>query len=167
MLVAMGRTDDALKAYDEWVKIEPGPVSYAWRGWYRFDQEQFDLANADLKQALSYDAAYWLPYNLQGWVAAYSRQYEAAVPLFTAAIEREPRAGTAYWGRAIALRDTKHTDEAIKDAIKAFSVDRKFLDGKVGTLTKLGYLVLPKDGGDRMPAVHDAAQACMLDEKCW
>ena len=167
MLVAMGRTDEALEAYDEWVKIEPGPVSFTWRGWFKFDQEEFDQANADLKQAASYDPAYWLPYNLQGWVAAYSRQYESAVPLFTAAIERQSDAATAYWGRAIALRELKRTDEATKDAVTALTVDRKFLDSKVGMLTKLGYLHLPKDGSDRMPAVRDAAQACMLDEKCW
>jgi tetratricopeptide (TPR) repeat protein len=167
MLVAMGRNDEALKAYDERVKIEPSAVSYAERGAFYFDQEQYDLASSDLKKAISYDPTFWFPYNVQGWVAAYSRRYETAVPLFTDAIDREPGAGTSYWGRAIALREIKRTDDAINDAIKALTVDRKFFNEKAGALAELGYLVPPRDRGDRLAAVRDAARACMMDEKCW
>jgi tetratricopeptide (TPR) repeat protein len=167
MFVSMGREDDAIKAFDAWVNVEPGPVSYTWRGWFYLDRNRFDLARADLEKASSYDANFWLPYNLQGWVACYRRDYAAAVPLFTAAIERRHNAGTSYWGRSIALRELKRTDEATKDALTAVSVDSNFLDRKIKTLTQLGYLQLPKDGGDRMPAVRDAVTACMLDERCW
>lgn len=168
MLESMGRFPEALKAFDDFVQTDPGPFSYGWRGWYYFNRDNFDLAKADLDKALSYDPDFWILHNLEGQVYLYKQEYERAIASFDRSLALKPdQPGSSYWSRALALRALHRTDEAKKDALKAFSEDPGFLRRKGKTLTRLGYLQSPANDTDVHAAVRDAVDACMLDEKCW
>jgi len=168
LLESMGRFQEALAAFDDFVQIEPGAVSYGWRGWFYFNRDKFDLAGADLDKALSYDPNFWILHNLKGQVYLYKGEYERAVASFDRSLALGPdRSGSSYWSRALALRALHRADEARKDAIKAFSEDPDFLRRKMRTFVKLGYLQPPAKDTDAMAAVRDAVEACMVDEKCW
>lgn len=167
LLDAMGRHDDAERAFNDFVKVEPGPVSYGWRGWHFFDRSQFDRAQADLKVALSYDEAFWILHNLQGQVYNYTDHYESAIKSFTRSLELEPNSGSSLWGRALALRELHRIEEATKDALAAVSADGGFLQRKLGSLAERGYLQVADNQRIEMPAVEDAVRACMLDIKCF
>ncbi|HEY0301620.1 MAG TPA: tetratricopeptide repeat protein [Rhizomicrobium sp.] len=167
LLDAMGRHDDAERAFNDFVKVEPGPVSYGWRGWHFFDRSQFDRAQADLVVALSYDEKFWILHNLQGQVYNYTDRYDSAIASFTRSLELEPKSGSSLWGRALALRELHRTAEATKDSLAAIAADRDFLQRKLGSLTKLGYLQVARNERVDMPAVQDAVRACMLDMKCF
>lgn len=168
MFEAMGRYEDSIKALNDLVRTDPGAVSYGWRGWYYHNRDQFDLALADLEKALSYDPHLAILYNLKGQVYLYTKDYERAVAAFTRSIElRIDPPGSSYWSRALALRALHRTDEALKDAQTAVSVDCCFLFDKSKTLIKLGYLQPVTANSDVASAVRDAVHACMLDEQCW
>jgi tetratricopeptide (TPR) repeat protein len=167
MLQSMGRYPEAEKAYNDFVAVEPGLVSYGWRAWYRFDRSQFELAQADLDKAMAYDDKFYLLHSLQGQVYLYTKQYERAVPAFTRALELLPDSGALLWSRSLALRELQRNDEAIKDALKAVSIDRDFLGRKMKRFADLGYLQPGANEKDMRAAVRDAVQACMLDKRCW
>lgn len=168
MLEALGRFPDALEAFDNFIQTDPGPFSYGWRGWYYLNRGNFDPAKADLDKAISYDPNFWILHNLLGQVYLYKQEYEHAVASFDRSLTLKPdHSGSSYWSRALALRALHRTDEARKDAFKAFSEDPDFLGQKEKTFVRLGYLQPPADDTDMKAAVRDAVQACMLDEKCW
>ena len=167
LLEKMGRYDDSERAASELVELEPGPVSFAWRGFVYLGRSQFEKAQADADRALSYHDGFWLPHSLQGHIFLYTRQYEPAVESFTQAIGSFPESGKNYWGRAIALRALKRFEDATNDALKAVEIDGAFANQIVGKLTKLGYLNVGAQENDLVPAERDAVRACMLDERCW
>jgi hypothetical protein len=70
------------------------------------------------------------------------------------------------WWHAMTLRLLGRSDEAAEEAVMAFRVDPGFMFGKVRTLQKLGLLPTVSSDSDQMPAIYDAARACMLDERC-
>jgi tetratricopeptide (TPR) repeat protein len=168
MLQSMGRLPEALQAFDDFVRVDPGAFSYGWRGWYHLDYSDFDLAKADLDRALSYAPDFWILHDLQGLVYLHTKEYERAVDSYTRSLALGPdRPGDSYWSRAVALRALRRVDEAEADAQKALATDRDFRDMKLTKLAKLGYFAPGGNAADFEAAVRDAATACMLDERCW
>jgi tetratricopeptide (TPR) repeat protein len=161
----MGRFEEADKAYDSWVEIEPGAVSYGWRALYRMQRAQFDLAKADVDKALSYDPKFWFLNNLKAHIYSEAGEYDRAVESYTKAIAEVPKIGLNYWGRAIALRAQKRTEEATRDALRALD-DPDCPCRIADRLKKAGYLNPNATGRDVSPALRDAVRACMLDERC-
>jgi tetratricopeptide (TPR) repeat protein len=168
-LEAMGRFPEAIAAFNDFVQADPGKFSYGWRGWFYFNRSEFDLARADLDKALTYDQDFWILHNLAGEVALYQHRYGDAVVSVTRSLELHPDyPASSYWTRALALRALNRLDEAEKDAETALTDDCcAFLNRKANTLMKLGYLQPVASKEQLAPALRDAAQACMLDEKCW
>jgi tetratricopeptide (TPR) repeat protein len=167
MLQSMGRLQEALQAFDDFVQVDPGAFSYGWRGWYYIDNNEFDLAKADLDRAVSYAPDFWILHNLQGLVYLHIKQHERAVDAYTRSLELGPdRPGQCYWMRAVALRALSRVDEAEVDALKAVSIDNGFRNWKLGKLAQLGYFVPGDDPAKFESAVHDAVKACILDERC-
>jgi tetratricopeptide (TPR) repeat protein len=163
----MGRFPEALKAADAFVAAEPGAVSYGWRASYHLNRDKFDLAQADLEKALSYDADFWFLHHVQGRLYFYTHRYQDAVASLTRALARYSVNGDTYWMRALALRELHRATEAERDALTAVAVDRRFMFGKTDTLVKLGYLLPGPITGDASAPLRDAVRACMLDEGCW
>jgi tetratricopeptide (TPR) repeat protein len=163
----MGRLPEALDAFDNFVKVEPGPFSYGWRGRYHLERSEFDLAIADLDKALSYDSNFWILHEFKGQVLSCQAKYEEAVSEFTRSIELHPE-GAAYWSRALALRALHRMAEAQRDAQTTVTADCCFIQQrKLKMLVELGYFVPVSTKEEWIPALRDAVQACMLDEKCW
>ena len=161
----MGRFEDADKAYDGWVEIEPGAVSYGWRALYRMKRALFDQAKADVEKALSYDPQFWFLNNIEGNIYSATGNYQRAVKSFTKSIDEFPQSGLNYWGRALALRAQKRTEEATRDALRALD-DPDFPGRIIGRVKRSGYLNVSAKGEDVIPALREAVRACMLDERC-
>ena len=168
MLESMGRLPEALAEFDDFVRVDPGPFSFGWRGWYHLNRSEFDLAKSDLDKALSYAPDFWILHNLLGETYIYTQEYERAVASLTRSLDLKPDVtGSSYWLRAVALRALQRTDEAEADALKAITTDSGFGRRRLAALAKLGYFSPVANAPDVMPAVRDAVKACMLDEKCW
>jgi tetratricopeptide (TPR) repeat protein len=165
MYKRMGRYEDALKAYSQWVEVEPSALSYAMRATFYLKISQYDLAQADLDKAFSYDQHFWYLHNTQAGLYLYTDRYDRAVQSFTQAIAELPASGMNYWGRAIALRALKRGDEAINDALNAIE-DPDFAKLVIDRVTKAGYLKISSSQENMMPSLRDAVRACMLDERC-
>jgi tetratricopeptide (TPR) repeat protein len=161
----MGRYEDALKAYSQWVEVEPSALSYGMRATFYLKISQYDLAQSDLDKAFSYDPHFWYLHNTQGGLYFYTDRYDRAVQSFTQAIAELPPSGMNYWGRALALRALKRSDEAINDALKAVD-DPDFAKLVIDRVTKAGYLKISSSQENMMPSLRDAVRACMLDERC-
>ena len=168
MLAVLNRNDEAKRAYDQAVHDDPGALTYAGRAAFLLEQVQapLDEVQADLDKSLAADANIWFSHGLAARVQFYRKNYAAAETEFARSLAIYPINGEMRWWHAMTLRLLDRGDEAADEAVTAFRVDPGFMFGKVRTLQKFGLLpTLPSDG-DPMPALYDAARACMLDERC-
>lgn len=164
----MGLTEATEKAFAEWIAVEPSAVSYGYRAAFYARREHNEQALSDLDKAFADDPNYWPLSYTQGSVYLYTGRNEDAIRSLSRAIELNPNYGAAYWRRAMAERRLHRDEAALRDALQAVAVDKDVRANKIATLTKLGYLQLgPSDTTDPLPALADAVQACMLDERCW
>lgn len=167
LLEAMGRDRDAAKAYDDFVRDEPGAVSYGYRATYRHRHEDNTRALEDIDDGLKDDRQFAYLHMEKGFIFNSMKRYDEAVAAFTHALEIYPPSGAALWGRAMARRALDQQKLAVVDAQVALVVDRNFLMFKAQQLMKRGYLPESADEKDVLDAVKDAAQACMIDTGCW
>jgi tetratricopeptide (TPR) repeat protein len=168
MLAVLGRNDEAKEAYDQAVHDDPGALTYAGRAAFRLEQLQapLDEVQADLDKSLAADANIWFSHGLAARVQFYRKNYAAAEPEFERALAIYPINGEMRWWHAMTLRLLGRGDEAAEEAVTAFRVDPGFMFVKVRTLQNLGFLPTLSSDDDQMPAIYDAARACMLDEHC-
>jgi tetratricopeptide (TPR) repeat protein len=168
MLAILGRNDEAKLAYDQAVRDDPGALTYAGRAAFLLEQMQapLDAVQADLDKSLAADANIWFSHGLAARVHFYRKNYAAAEPEFARALAIYPINGEMRWWHAMTLRLLGRSDAAAEEAVTAFRVDPGFMFGKVRTLQKLGFLPTLSSDSDQMPAIYDAARACMLDEHC-
>ena len=164
----MGLTEEAEKAFADWIAVEPSAVSYGYRATFHQRRSHHEQALADLDKALADDPTFWLLHHTQGRVYLYTSRNEDAIRSFTRAIELNPAAGVSYWARAMAERRQNRGDAALRDALKAVAIDKGVRLDKITKLSNLGYLQIgPNDINNPIPALADAVQACMYDERCW
>lgn len=164
----LGLTEQAEKAYADWIGVEPSAISYGYRAAFYWRHERFDQARADLDKALADDPRFWLLHYTLGEVDLFTGRDEDAVRSYTRTIELNPNSGASFWRRAMAERRLHRDDAALQDALKAVAIDKNVRAKKIERLTQLGYLQIgPKDLQNPLPALAEAVQACMLDEKCW
>src|ERR1700722_9102956 len=168
MLAVLGRNDEAQQAYDQAVHDDPGALTYAGRAACRLEQLQapLDEVQADLDKSLAADANIWFSHGLAARVQFYRKNYAAAETEFARSLAIYPINGEMRWWHAMTLRLLGRGDEAAEEAVTAFRVDPGFMFVKVRTLQNLGFLPTLSSDDDQMPAIYDAARACMLDEHC-
>ncbi len=168
LLLSMGRKEDAAKAYDEFVRDDPGAVSYGVRANFRYAvQENNTLALADIDEGLKADDTFAYLHSQKGFIMSSLKRYPEAAESFTRALTLQAADGPALWGRANARREMDQIKPAIADAQMALIVDSDFLQFKAPKLVSLGYLPETAEDSDALNAVKDAAQACMIDTRCW
>jgi tetratricopeptide (TPR) repeat protein len=168
MLAVLGRNDEAKQAYDQAVHDDPGTLTYAGRAAFRLEQLQapLDEVQADLDKSLAADANIWFSHGLAARVQFYRKNYAAAETEFARSLAIYPINGEMRWWHAMTLRLLGRSDAAAEEAVMAFRVDPGFMFGKVRTLQKFGLLPTLSADSDPMPAIYDAARACMLDDHC-
>jgi tetratricopeptide (TPR) repeat protein len=167
LLTTLGRLDEAGRVYDRAVHDDPDALTYAWRATFNLSQSAAeDVVQKDLDQALALDPDFWFARDQQARVHFYSERYDAAAAEFARALQQFPDNGTVHWWRAMTLRKLGRTEEASVEAVNAFEVDPGFMFSKVHMLQARGYLPALAPNADPMPALDDAARACMLDQEC-
>jgi tetratricopeptide (TPR) repeat protein len=167
LLKAMGRKQDAARAYDEFVRDDPGPVSYGMRAHFYNMMDDEARALTDIDQAIKADDKFAYLHAEKGFILNSLKHYDEAETSFTRAVVLDEADGPALWGRAKARRAMDRLEPAIADAQMALTIDWEFLQFKAKSLIELGYLPETADDKDALAAVKDAAQACMIDTRCW
>ena len=168
LLLSMGRKEDAAKAYDEFVRDDPGAVSYSVRANFRYAVlDNKTLALEDIDEATKADDTFAYVHSQKGFILSSLKRYGEAAESFTRALVLDHADGPALWGRAKARRALDQLKPAIADAQMALIVDGDFLQFKAKNLISLGYLPETAGDDDALDAVKDAAQACMIDTRCW
>jgi tetratricopeptide (TPR) repeat protein len=167
LLLAMGRINESQTAYDQSVQNDPSALTFAWRAQFHLAQSApMNVVQDNLDKSLAFDPAYWFSRDLQARVHFYSEQYEAAAAEYARAIELYPINGTMRWWHALTLRKLGRFDDASAEAVTAFQVDPGFMINQIDMLRMRGYLPTLAPNAHPIPALYDAARACMLDEGC-
>jgi tetratricopeptide (TPR) repeat protein len=167
LLKAMGRTQEAAKAYDKFVRDDPGAMSYGMRAHFYNMMDDLDRAMTDIDRAIKADDKFAYLHSERGFILSSLRRYSEAEASFTRAALLDDKDGPALWGRAKARRAMNQLEPAIADAQTALTTDVQFLQFKAKSLVELGYLPEKAEDNEVLAAIRDAAQACMIDTRCW
>jgi tetratricopeptide (TPR) repeat protein len=167
LLENFGHSEPTEKQLAEFVRVEPGAVSYGWWGVYCLRRSQLDCAQEKLEKALTYAPDFWFLHSRLSDTLLYKKQYDAALRSIDRAIALNPKSGPLHYQRALTLRELKRVDEAIKEAVASIHIEPAFMTRLGPDLIKLGYLQPETSGSNLVPMFDDALRACMLDERCW
>jgi serine/threonine protein kinase/ankyrin repeat protein/cytochrome c-type biogenesis protein CcmH/NrfG len=119
-----GDYDNAIKQFDEVIKIDPKNVSgYAWRGNTYRRINQFDTAVKDFNEAISLDPKYSFAYSRRGEAYRAKGDFKAAIKDFNEALTLDPNDSWAYGSRGQAYKQMGQTEQAAQDFKKAISLD--------------------------------------------
>jgi tetratricopeptide (TPR) repeat protein len=167
LLSLMGRYDEAEKAYDDAIRDAPCALTYAVRANFHFSRDApKEIIQADIDKALALDPDLWLTHRVQASLDEREKNTEGALSEYQRAAELNPQRGMLHWQRALVLRDVGRVDEATSEALAGLRTDVDLFNRKSNELSKLGYLRAIAPGSDPTPAIRDAVQACMLDDRC-
>lgn len=175
LLNLVGRINEAQKAYDEAVELDPAPLTFAWRAAFRLSKialapgsppPPFDAIQDDLDKALALAPDFWFSRNQQARLYLAQGKYELARTEFARALKEFPHNGALRWDYARTLRELGREQDAVSEAAMAFRLDPGFMLSKASSLRKRGYLTAIDPYADPRPAMMDAARACMLDKDC-
>jgi tetratricopeptide (TPR) repeat protein len=167
LLSLMGRYDEAEKAYDDAIRDAPCALTYAVRANFHFSRDApKEIIQADIDKALALDPDLWLTHRVQASLDEREKNTEGALSEYQWAAELNPQRGMLHWQRALVLRDVGRVDEATSEALAGLRTDVDLFNRKSNELSKLGYLRAIAPGSDPTPAIRDAVQACMLDDRC-
>jgi len=132
LLRSLGRTNEALQAYDEAVKRDPDPITYTRRAAFKLSQIAFfpgmppqplDAVQDDLNKALALDPDFWSAHEQQGYLHFVREQYDMAATEYARGLKQYPKNGHMRWMYALALRKLERGEEAASEAITAFRMD--------------------------------------------
>jgi tetratricopeptide (TPR) repeat protein len=167
LLENLGHTEPVEKQLAEFVRVEPGYVSYGWWGVYCLRRSQFDCAQQKFEKALTYAPDFWFLHSRLSDALLYQKQYDASLQSIDRAIALHPKSGPLHYQRALTLRELKRVDEAIQEAVASIHIEPAFMNSLGPDLIKLGYLQPEVSNANLVPMFDDALRACMLDERCW
>src|SRR5262249_50256236 len=111
-----GEFDDALKAYDNSVRLDPG-AAYVRRkrAMVYFNKGRYDDAFAEAEQALHLDPAQFLAHHCKAWVNVQRGEYDRAIDDFSAVLRLAPLFAPGYAGRGHAFIAKNNLDNAVAD----------------------------------------------------
>ena len=122
-------------------------------------------ALADLDRALRIEPADPQAHYLKGLALATLKSYGQALAAFDDAIRVKPAMGSAHAMRARMLRAAGQTDDAVKAAVEAMTVDTAQVGRMAASLTQAGYWRGPPPKAPTRDFL-DAVRACMIDTDC-
>jgi tetratricopeptide (TPR) repeat protein len=137
LLVRLQRTDEALRAYDELVEIDPNHSEYHLeRAALLRTLGRLDDARADLDVAISVSPPYPEPYYNRGDLWLELGEAERAAEDFGYVLELDPAFVDAYLNRASALCELGRYDEAEQDVMAGLRLapDSAHLHGLQGMI---------------------------------
>jgi len=119
--------DDAIKAYDKAIELDPEPDNaagaYFGRGVVYNMKGQLDRAIEDFNKAIELYPDYAHVYVSRGYVYSRKGQYDKAIMNFNKAIELYPDYANTYFGRGLAYYMKGQYDRAILDYNKTIELD--------------------------------------------
>jgi tetratricopeptide (TPR) repeat protein len=167
LLNLMGRFDDAEKAYDGAIRDSPSAQAFAQRAdFHRSRNAASPIIQSDVDRALALDPDFWLGHAVQAALDNDQKNTDGALAEYAKAAQLNPQLGWIQWQRALVLRNVGRVDEATSEALAALQMDIGLFNRKSNEFSKLGYLRAVAASTDPTTAIHDAVQACMLDERC-
>lgn len=115
-----GRYDEAISQFNAAAKLNPsGHETFYWRARAYADKGKFDLAEADLDQAVRLNPRYFEAYKTLDWVLARDHRWDEVVAYWNKFIQIEPDNANAYVERAGTFRHKGNMAAALADLKKA------------------------------------------------
>lgn len=119
-LLALGRSEDAIKDYDMILQLNPdNHEAYNNRAIVRINHKQYDLALEDLNRALEINPNFIHVYGNMGFVYMGQEKYELAIETYTKGLQVNDSSAALYFYRSQAYARLNRFEEAIRDADKA------------------------------------------------
>jgi tetratricopeptide (TPR) repeat protein len=123
------KLDDAVAKFTEALKKSPKPAeaaaAYLWRADAFVHKGQFDLAWADLTEAISRDPGRRKAYYLQGYILDERHDNKSAIRAYSKAIELDANDVDSLYNRGVDLYLQGSMDAAIKDFSRTIENDSK------------------------------------------
>lgn len=118
--------EEAIKDFDEAVRILPNTNTYNFRGEAKYRLKKYDEALEDYTEAIRIDITNQYAYYNRGFLnAAILKKYEESIIDFDAAIKLDPKFTNAYLFRGNSYYYLGSYDKAITDYNNAISLDPK------------------------------------------
>ena len=124
--VSMTISVNEVRAFYEICKpiIDPTTAEqYLQRGQLRRNAGRYDVALADLSQALELDSNLAAANVSRGWILFEQKDFETAIAEFDDALAKDGQLASAYAGRGTAHRQLGNTSAAVKDLTQAIRRD--------------------------------------------
>jgi tetratricopeptide (TPR) repeat protein len=123
-LVNQGRREEALKAFDKAVQLDPRDADL-WRnlGNILVDMERIADAILSFQHALKLDPRHWDASNKVGLLFFRSEKFEEALPCFNLCDELKPNHFPTLFMRGLTLHKLRRLDEALADNRQALALD--------------------------------------------
>jgi tetratricopeptide (TPR) repeat protein len=122
-LLRLERQAEAIKAFEQVIKLKPSFVhlAYLGKGWALFDQDKYPEAEAALTQAITYKSDFAVAWRLQSLMYMTLEQWDKALVAIGKTIHFQPENRTTYLLKSIVLLKLQRYAEAgevINDVIK-------------------------------------------------
>ncbi len=144
-----GEFEDAVKSFDEVLKLGNDYVSYYYRGMSKLALGKYEEAQNDFSMAISLKPDSPDAYNGRALTFGYLDNIESAMLDFNKAIELDPNFAEAYSNRASAYIAKKQFDLAEKDLRKTLSIRKDHQPAQLN-LARLTY-----SDGDFLQAIKE------------
>jgi tetratricopeptide (TPR) repeat protein len=119
--------DLAIKDFDQALKLDPKyTIAYARRGWSHHRSKDYQSSIRDFTEAIKLDPTLAEAFHRRGLSRTALKEYKLAIEDFSAAIKLNYT--LSYSTRGQCYVDTGQYDQAIKDLVKALSIEDDWLD---------------------------------------
>ena len=141
-LYRQGKYDDAIKAYDEAIRLDPNLAS-AWneKGKVLFMQRLYDSAIQAYDEAISLDPNFAMAWFNKGFALNAIEKFDEAIQAYNEAIRLDPNYKVAWYNKGETLGNQGKYDEAIKAYDEAIRLDPMYFapwEGKGISLKNVG-----------------------------
>ena len=127
ILYALGRSNEAIKAFDQAIEINPEMTS-AWsnRAFIQIMTGDLQGAESSITKALAIDANYAPAWAKRGILLSNQNRYLESIAAFDRAIELSDRVPEVWLNRGVTLYNANRRNEAIESIRKALEIDSKY-----------------------------------------
>ncbi|MBD2680930.1 MULTISPECIES: serine protease [Nostoc] len=113
-LLRLSRDEEAIKAFDEVIKLKPSFIHLAYfgKGWALADQKKYQEAQAAFEQAVSYKSDFAIAWRLQSFMYLGLEKWEQGLVAINKTIQLQPKNQSGYLLKAFILISLKKYQEA-------------------------------------------------------
>ena len=126
MLMADEKMEEAVQAFEQALRIDPGHVDSLLKlGYARFHMDDYAGSNEAYDKVLQIDVTNPDAWNLKGLIHYETKNYEKALESVEKALDSDPTDGMAWYNKGCYLSILNHIPEAIEALKRSIEIDVK------------------------------------------